>query len=53
VLGVGAAWVYADTVSVKTDWKTDDTLLATDLNTNFANLKAAVDQLEHPTCPEN
>jgi formylglycine-generating enzyme required for sulfatase activity len=53
VLGVGAARVYADTVSVKTDWKTDDTLLATDLNANFANLKAAVDQLKHPSCPED
>jgi formylglycine-generating enzyme required for sulfatase activity len=53
VLGVGGSRVYADTVVVKTTWQTGDTLVADDLNTNFANLKAAVDQLKHPSCPED
>jgi hypothetical protein len=53
VLGVGGARVYADTVDVKTDWQPGDTLTADDLNANFAALKVAVDELKHPTCPED
>ncbi|MBN1611730.1 MAG: SUMF1/EgtB/PvdO family nonheme iron enzyme [Polyangiaceae bacterium] len=53
VLGVGGARVYADTVDVKTDWQPGDTLAADDLNANFASLKAAIDQLKHPDCPED
>lgn len=53
VLGVGAARVYAGTVTVKTNWASGDTLTAADLNTNFANLQAAVNQLKQPTCPED
>jgi len=53
VLGVGSARVYSGTVTVKTNWANGDTLTATDLNTNFANLKAAVDQLKQPDCPED
>jgi hypothetical protein len=52
VLGVGAARVYADTVTVKT-WVADEVLTADDLNTTIGSLKAAVDQLKHPTCPED
>jgi hypothetical protein len=52
VLGVGAARVYADTVSVKT-WATDEVLTADDLNTTIGNLKAAVDRPKHPMCPED
>jgi len=53
VLGVGGARVYADTVDVKTDWQPGDTLTASDLNTSFAHLKAAIDQLKYPDCPED
>jgi formylglycine-generating enzyme required for sulfatase activity len=52
VLSAGIARVSAGTVSVKTNWANGDTLTAADLNANFANLKAAVDQLKQPDCPE-
>jgi hypothetical protein len=53
VLGVGVGRVSAGTVTVKTNWANGDTLTAVDLNANFAALKAAVDQLKQPTCPED
>ncbi|MBN2196611.1 MAG: SUMF1/EgtB/PvdO family nonheme iron enzyme [Polyangiaceae bacterium] len=53
VLGAGAATVYADSVSVKTDWQNGDVLTADDLNENFQRLEDELSRLKHPDCPED
>lgn len=51
ILGVGGSRVYADTLNVKTSWQAGEKLTSADLNTNFANLKAAIEQIKNPDCP--
>ena len=53
MLGVGASRVYAGTVSVTSVWKKGDTLKADDINKNFADILAAINNLKHPDCPED
>jgi microcystin-dependent protein len=48
VLGVGAARVYADTISVKTSWAAGEVLKAADINSNFKTLQDAVNSAAPP-----